>query len=76
MAARLGIKVVTPDCVMISGRLEALIRWRREDKLISPADFTPVAEDTGLIVPIGAWVLAEPAGNCSHGERSIRKWRT
>jgi diguanylate cyclase (GGDEF)-like protein/PAS domain S-box-containing protein len=43
----------------ISG-FEALLRWRHPDKgMISPADFIPVAEDIGLIVPIGEWVLRE-----------------
>jgi diguanylate cyclase (GGDEF)-like protein/PAS domain S-box-containing protein len=37
---------------------EALIRWRHPDKgMISPADFIPVAEDIGLIVGLGEWVL-------------------
>lgn len=43
----------------ISG-FESLLRWRHPDKrMVSPAEFIPVAEDIGLIVQLGEWVLRE-----------------
>ena len=39
---------------------EALLRWpQNEHRLMSPAEFIPIAEDTGLIIPLGEWVLLE-----------------
>lgn len=37
--------------------VEALVRWRRGDRLIMPGDFIPVAEETGLIIPLGTLVM-------------------
>lgn len=59
---------VTVATEKISG-MEALIRWNNTEKgIISPADFIPLAEETGLIEQIGTWVLNEA---CSQ----TRKWQ-
>ena len=58
---------INPESGEIRGA-EALIRWRHPSgKLLLPAWFMPVAEDCGLIVPIGRWVLREAC-------RQARTW--
>ena len=49
---------------------EALVRWWRDGAAVPPADFLDVAEDSGLIVPLGAWVLATACAQGAAWRRS------
>jgi len=52
---------------------EALLRWRHPQRgLVGPVEFIPVAEDTGLIVPIGAWALREACARAACWPDNIR----
>ncbi|HEU4620751.1 MAG TPA: EAL domain-containing protein [Burkholderiaceae bacterium] len=60
-----------PQIDITTGRVvgaEALMRWRRAGRLINAADFIPVAEDTGLVMPMGLWAIDEAC-------RQARAWR-
>ncbi|GAA2705452.1 putative bifunctional diguanylate cyclase/phosphodiesterase [Actinoplanes palleronii] len=65
--------VYQPVFDLFTGRLhgaEALVRWQHPTRgFVSPGDFIPVAERSGLIVPLGAWVLREA---CSQ----LSRWRS
>lgn len=57
--------------------LEALVRWKHPSKgYVSPADFIPVAEETGQIIQIGKWVTAQACNDARYlAERGLLKGR-
>src|ERR1041384_6694062 len=60
-----------PIVTLETGRIlgaEALLRWNDRERVVSPAEFIPIAVERGLIVPIGLWALQEACCQC-------RTWR-
>ena len=52
---------------------EALVRWRHPTRgLVSPAEFIPLAEDTGMVLPIGRLVLVESCRQMAAWQRQYR----
>ncbi len=60
--------IVDPRTRRLAG-VEALMRWQRDDRLLSPRDFIPIAEETGLIYRMGEWAVGEAL-------QQVRRWRT
>ena len=52
---------------------EALIRWHHPDRgMVSPAEFIPVAEETGLIIPLGEWIIRQVCSDALTWPRNVR----
>jgi diguanylate cyclase (GGDEF)-like protein len=55
------------------GGYEALLRWRHPERgLVSPGEFIPVMEDTGLIVPLGDWIIEQACKDAATWPRNIQ----
>jgi diguanylate cyclase (GGDEF)-like protein len=59
--------IIDPRSRLLSG-VEALMRWQRDDRLLSPREFIPIAEETGLIFRMGEWAVAEAL-------QQVRRWQ-
>jgi diguanylate cyclase (GGDEF)-like protein/PAS domain S-box-containing protein len=68
-----------PIVSLTTGRLagfEALMRWQHPDRgMVSPGDFIPIAEETGLILPMGQWILREACRQLSEWQKKYPQYR-
>jgi diguanylate cyclase (GGDEF)-like protein len=72
-----GLEVYYQPCLSLKDDritgCEALVRWRHPERgMVSPAEFIPIAEDTGLINEIGEWVLATACRDAASWPDDIR----
>ncbi|MBR0848375.1 EAL domain-containing protein [Bradyrhizobium diazoefficiens] len=72
-----GLEVYYQPCLSLKDDritgCEALVRWRHPERgMVSPAEFIPIAEDTGLINEIGEWVLATACRDAARWPDDIR----
>jgi diguanylate cyclase (GGDEF)-like protein len=68
--------IVELETGLIAG-CEALVRWQHPERgLIPPSDFIPLAEDTGLIVALGRWVLREACLQLAEWDRTVPEARS
>ncbi|MGI9076353.1 MAG: putative bifunctional diguanylate cyclase/phosphodiesterase [Gemmatimonadaceae bacterium] len=65
--------VISLETGRISG-FEALIRWRHADRgLVPPNEFIPMAEETGMILPMGQWIMREACRQISGWQRTFNR---
>ena len=69
-----------PEVSLKTGKVvgyEALVRWKHPHRgLVMPGEFLPVAEETGLIVPLGRWVLKEACRQMAEWHRKLPQMRS